>query len=632
MESFSPLSAVERALLTAKTGGLKPPIPNDKRIRKAVLAGEAELIDERRPRIELSEELAKGIDPRARRMLAPRVVTDSAKSYAGKGYRVPMAEPLRTTKAIRAKIIADTLEASDAFFKAAKEQLKKMFDVIQTTPKLKRRVSGESALKTAWSGYAARALLLHGGHVRYERKSNQKDFDYGAFFKELGYDRDNELEKQLVVALSGDLEVDLAVNFVARVVGKYSYKEFVSTMDKLYTRCFEAVSCNLTLALQGSEYIPFSSDDPAAIEAFFNDLTAIPGKGFNDYPEMDDARVSGIAGFKDFRSSWLSAYTLPAAYRLKDGVVRSTILPSVAHTTTFGDNWDTHGQSVDIGAVLGVQFLAPGRPDAIYSLNGRQIEAIQSALHDDVLFWGERRALAAAREELKEKKRKKTYITDIEAKLETANKTIERLQEQQRTVRALKSGEVAIDKSELAELRQRLKKAEARAQVFESENDRMSGLLSAAEDAIKNEAKARNELHSVKAQLDNLNQAVLAFSQLPDTEPEQTEELCAFEDTSVFDGLNIVVVGGWASFAAALQQIHPNVRCYGVRRPPDAVLRNASVVWMNVKYISHGDSGPMSDVCHRFHVPMRFFTSLSVPTCQKQLLEETKRMKDAGIL
>ena len=138
------------------------------------------------------------------------------------------------------------LYASEEFLRKQWQAAHEMFITLNGDAILMRRLKKTKRLRLAWAAYAARTVLVSGTDML--RKGYTID-DEEVLVNRLEYDRNEELRQKMVVSLTGDMEVDLKTNFVARSISEQdlgTYLHFLSPICPKFRRTRLALASYLT--------------------------------------------------------------------------------------------------------------------------------------------------------------------------------------------------------------------------------------------------------------------------------------------------------------------------------------------------------------------------------------------------
>lgn len=499
-----------------------------------------------------------------------------------------------------------------------------MFALIGEDNKLRKRVGKNSTLRLAWSGYAARTLFRHGIPVATGWEPESDTVDYTRILRSLGYDREAELKRPMVIAMSGDLETDLAANFVARTMSKYTYTKFIEAISSLYNDVISAAIACVQMGFNGAELFPRIETTIDGIEKFFDELTSVPSdENLNHY--WNAARHCGLIALKQGSPSFRAAYTAPAAVTTYSGDKISTILPAHALVDTHQDVEICHR----VGGISLQYLLGNASPtfdketgsearSPLFAINQKEAAAMQSALYTDSIIWAERRAMEAARQAQADTCKLQDRIKELEEQLATAKGENERLKAKS----SPKAGEVTMKLSAVSGMQRQIQKAEAKVARLEKENAQLRNNAENVATARREARELRQQLEARDAQIDTLLETMDAA----EDEKDAAEEIL---DTSVFNKLNVVVVGGHPNLVSTLQAINPNIRCFGTKRPPDAVICHADIVWLQTNFIDHDVSIPVNKLCRQYNIPLHFFRGTGIFPNRNQFIKETGAFFDA---
>ncbi len=525
-------------------------------------------------------------------------------------------------KAVISNVTQDTVEmhcfqAGTEFAKKLGYEAIEMFRIVAEDKQISRRLAKDSRLRLAWAGYVARTLFSHGREVPtcYLPGNEAGNCDYLHFARELGYDRDAELGQSIVIALSGDMETDLATNFVARNLSKMPVGEFRHHMASLYTEAFASAAACIISGMHGSELIPRVETTAAGIEKFFDELMSVPAPKNNDL--WNYAREASLSAIWNGNAQMRTSLTAPASVSMKDGTIVSTILPGY---TTVDTRPGTPSENSSFGPCYQRIFGDEVRTNDAYDENAEPVtisfneaSMLQSAFKEDAAIWAERRALEAARQARSENRKAQKRIKELEAKLAKALSEIDRL----KGATAPASGKIIVEAGDMESLKRQLQKYETRAIRLEKENADLNANTENIATARREVAELRQKLAERDAQFDALVRSLEA------DEDEQAEDE-AVVDTSVFDDHSILVVGGHPNLGRVLQEVSPSIRFFGTRRPPDDAVFHADMVWFQTNFISHKTSVPILDICRQYNIPVRFLRGTGLVPNRNQIVRETQ--------
>lgn len=171
---------------------------------------------------------------------------------------------------------------------------------------------------------------------------------------------------------------------------------------------------------------------------------------------------------------------------------------------------------------------------------------------------------------------------------------------------------------EIKELNSRVKDKNALIERLEkrladTEHDKRDAELKTEEALVQSSVLA----HDVKSLQDTM-------WNIQNPQEETTEEMEEL-DTSVFDDLNIVCVGGHPIWVNEMRAIHPNLRIYDFSAPDNA-LANADAVWIQPFNISHSFCFRCSNIALAHNVPIHYFSSTGNVRSKRELILGTQEL------
>lgn len=231
--------------------------------------------------------------------------------------------------------------------------------------------------------------------------------------------------------------------------------------------------------------------------------------------------------------------------------------------------------------------------------NMRNVMLTRQAITAAALIDRERLELQLARQTIEKKQSKTKEEAPVVADL---RKTIERAK-----------GEVAALKQALAEKERKLA----------AQTDKIRRLEATLQTERASAKKAKNNEIYLAEEVDALlTQLEMAQGNRGEEEALELDEPV---DTSVFDNLDVVVVGGHQSWATAMRPFHKNVKIYDAEAPmpADEVIYRADIVWIQPNSISHPKFWKAVAAAKQRHVPVRYFAYAGHKQCKKQIVSET---------
>lgn len=515
--------------------------------------------------------------------------------------------------------------AAQAFEATYFQKTQAMGNMLVRSDKLTARLTKDTKLRTAWAGYVARANLYCCNDLFASSTPMLDAVDEGFIGTALsGYDREKELHQKMVVGLTGNLDIDLKTNFVARKAARVHLQNFLNIMNWLYGYAGFVMELNLSYGFIGAAFLPRVETTEDGLGAFFDEICQV-GNGAKDF--MTQPRQECILAIKADVDSWIKAVTLPASIVAPDGTKTSSILPGTASFCTEAVVQDWNQFAVQFDHILGDRNRMPIESGGtVLSLSRTEADRLQMGLKQNAMISAERQSMRVSAAGGVEAAKDKAYIRKLEKRLSQAGPPA--TPKKSGREREIPDGMVLVDSKELETLRRKNGKLEqslAKAESDAAHTQRHEDELEAARKEI---AALSAKVAEQDAEIQSMAEAMLAQGA---TEAEGEPDINNL-DTSIFDNLNILCVGGHPSFLQGLQQLHPNIRCVGTKRPADSTILHADVVWLQTNCMSHDNFIPVVTLCRQYGVPLRFFKCAGHIPCRVQMVQETKAMLEAQLL
>lgn len=529
----------------------------------------------------------------------------------------PNATPERMTSFCR--IAAQAFELT--YFKKTQA----MGEMLVRSSKLTDRLDKDSKLRAAWAGYVGRVNFLCGNDLFFTSAPMFDCIGDDSFSSALeGYDKEKELHQKMIVGLSGNLDVDLRTNFVARKAARVNMQSYLNLMSWLYSFAGFMVEANLLHGFLGSAFLPRIETTEEGLGKFFDEISQVE-RGTAEY--MTRQRQECILAMKEDIDSWIKAMTLPTSIIAPDGKRTSSILPGTASYSIEPTVQDWTQFAVQFDRILGDRNRMPiDATGSVLPLSRTEADCLSVGLQQTALISAERQSLKEAVAAETENAKVRAYVRKLEKRLSQASKKPADAKSNKR--RDVPDGMVLVEQEELDALRRKNGKLEqslAKAESDAAHTQRHEDELEAARKEI---AALSAKVAEQDAEIQSMAEAMLAQGA---AEAEGEPDINNL-DTSIFDNLNILCVGGHPSFLQGLQQLHPNIRCVGTKRPADSTILHADVVWLQTNCMSHDNFIPVVTLCRQYGVPLRFFKCAGHIPCRVQMVQETKAMLEAQLL
>lgn len=511
---------------------------------------------------------------------------------------------------------------SEAFITKQKRRVKKMFSVLKEDRHLMKRLRKSRRLRHAWVAYAARAVLISGPDVRLVEYTID---DESVLINKFGYNRERELLVKMEVSLTGDMDVDLKTNFIARTSSTLEMEKYLVFLEHLYTYAVERMAQNIKMGFSSVTYLPMIADDSVMFEALFDDLTHVESPREEDV--WSPERRAVIYGLYKMSNTWLTTFTLPTCISTADGKKTSSVLPGQGMSVTSYEASSMGEVAMPFHKVFKDRTsCADGRPLRAMPLEQEEQDIIRAMCSQNVAIWSERREIS--REITTSAERRRATKADTNPNDRTQMPSVER-REKEAAAAPLAPDKTIIGRDELERMKRRIQQLET---------------LIARQDALQKEkVDAEEKMRDANAKVEKLEALLLerdaeveslskALFRTSDTSNEDNNDEMSNLDISVLDGLKIVIVGGTPAFTKVLSQLHPSIHCFGTGRPAEASLIHADMVWMQSECISHKFSWPTMSICRRYNIPIRFFASRSANRGCEQLIQEVRQMRRHGVI
>ena len=227
----------------------------------------------------------------------------------------------------------------------------------------------------------------------------------------------------------------------------------------------------------------------------------------------------------------------------------------------------------------------------------------------------ERLELMRIRTRVKEREKKEqrgVFVRSAEYK--KLSKAAEIIEKQEKEITRLKESIKSSDSSDSSK-DQKIKNQAARIEKLE---ERLRKAEAAAEQARLAEEEAAEQVKSLQKMIDQMQQMGDSF------EDEVGEPL----DTSIFDNLNIVCVGGHQTWAKAMRGFHENVRIFDAEgpTPTENVIKMADALWFQSNCLAHRVFYKVVDIARSNKIPIKYFDYAGHIQCKKQIVDETGAM------
>jgi len=518
------------------------------------------------------------------------------------------------------------LYASEEFLRKQWQAAHEMFITLKGDATLMRRLKKTKRLRLAWAAYAARAVLVSGTDML--RKGYTID-DEEVLVNRLEYDRNEELRQKMVVSLTGDMEVDLKTNFVARSISEQDLGTYLHFLEHLYCYSVEKMAQNIRIGLGAVTYMPQIPPNAFGIGKLFDELTHVERPKESNVWSKE--RRGAIYALYRTSQAWISAFTLPTTIQTVDGCVTSAVLPGIGLAATGYDTPDTASAVTPLHkAIQDKTNMLNNRPLKPMQLTEQDQERLRASWDMNAAIWGERRSISRTIAEAEKYRSLEKSLKRAEAR-QHQSQAAARLSAKQSepTGKILAPGEVAIKQDELDRLRKKVMQQETqlfRQDAFQTERDETSAKL---DDAAEEIERLRKLLEERDGEVQSLTEALLSEDE---GEEDEAESAMTNLDIDALDGLKIVVAGGTPAFTKVLSQLHPGIRCFGTGRLPEDVIVHADVVWMQANCISHKYSWTVTDTCRKNNIPIRFFRTRSAQLGCAQMVHEIVKMRIQNLL
>ena len=522
-----------------------------------------------------------------------------------------------------AQMVAFSESVCRAFSAVYYKRAQAMTDMVIESKKLTQRLIKYTKLRTAWAGYVARTgLYICNDLFTKDTPMFESSDEIGVMLD--GYEKEKELRQKMVVGLTGNLDVDLKTNFVARRAARANTQDFFNLIAWLYTFAGLMMEHNLSYGFLGAAFLPRIETTEDGMSQFFDELVLV-AQGSNEY--MTRQRQECLLGIRNNIDSWIQAITMPASITTPDGKQTSGILPGCSTVCTDAEALSWAQYTVQFDRILGGRNRMPTSPDGcVMGLSSTEADRLRAGLQQTAIISAERQSIKNAIAEAADSAKGRAYTQKLERRLERAGNT----QKGPQAVTSLDipAGKVLVDRDEWEALHRKngkmarsLAKAEKDAAFTQRRDDEL-------EEARKEVERLTAKLAEQDAEIQSMAEAMLTQAT---PEPENESDVDNL-DVSIFDGLNVLCVGGHPSFVQGLRQLHPNIRCMGTKRPADSAILHADVVWLQTTCMSHDNFIPVVGLCRQYGVPLRFFKCAGHIPCRFQMVEETRVMLDAGII
>lgn len=465
-------------------------------------------------------------------------------------------------------------------------------------------------LRALWAAYATRALL-----TRVPTGNPEGDKIVSDTLARLNYDRDEALRLPRVIEFDYDVERDLTANFVANRASRMTVSDFLVLTRDLYYAAVDKMTANISRGMPAVELLPYvpGDDNPGALKNLFEQLLAppfVPPKN-----SRSDARLAAASMLSQCDNNWLIAHTLSASFGVSSD-------PSGA----FESSLTTTGKQNTITSYVTRQSnhfdnLRERHPDEKLTTHlalskdecQRMVMVLQTACELDA-----------------QTRRRDTVLAEnkTRAALERrAEKLQSQLDERDAEIRALRAraptGGTNSDalREEISRLRRELDREHLRAEHLQEERDDLATKLRArpAEEFAPETNALRAENESLTRALEDLlHRAIEESAEPAETTSSRDEPL----DTSALDGTSIIISGGVPVFMQAMEALHPAIRCFDQRVPPDEAIAKADMVWIQPANTSHATSATVLATCRKLNVPFRFFARRGINYSKRQLVDE----------
>lgn len=466
-------------------------------------------------------------------------------------------------------------------------------------------------LRAMWAAYATRALL-----TRVPTGNPDGDRIVSETLSRLNYDRDEALRLPRAIEFDYDVERDLAANFVASRASKMTVSDFLTLVRDLYCAAVDKMTANIARGMPAVELLPYVpvDGDLSLVGTMFEQLLAPPAPLPKN--SQSDFRLAAAAMLGRAEGNWLEAYTLPASLNVTADDSSTGFQSSL--TVSLSQSIITAHLTLQSSNLRDLLDRYPNEKLTDHlELNTKGQHMVMTYLQAACELHAQNRRLEATLADDKTRVALERRVERLQFQLDERDAEIRALRE-----RAPANGTNSDSlREEVSRLRRELDRERLRANHLLRERDDLASKLNArpAEEFSPETNALRAENESLTRALEDLlHRAIEEAAEPAETQGVQDELL----DTSALDGTSIIISGGVPVFRQAMEALHPAIRCFDQRVPPDEAVANADMVWIQPANTSHAVSATLLATCRKLNVPFRFFARRGINYSKRQLVDE----------
>lgn len=491
---------------------------------------------------------------------------------------------------------------------------------------------GNEQLRVNWvtTMFAACFSNCHGTLVPIQSLFAKHELDNFSIEEEL-------LKGKWLIGITGDLMCDIYSNFVGNYVKEQPIEKGIEFAEDCIALCItqfkECISSNYTVWA----CIPpiCFSDDKGDIENYFETFK---------WPEYD---ISAVPQEKASQDTLTSLITNAIVENVPESIGPFSFMPDLNQIflAKCGNAW--FYEKTPHVSIIDNRMIDPAK-----AFNGINLQAASNIFSATDWFEDETEDLPGAPDNCSPKE-----IEFIVNQVERSSRALQRIGTERHEYQVLrhiveeqsKLIQKNIDlKSQVERLQQAMdsirdeqaeaiRKLKSQNEILRRKNQKLTGRVEYLDkvrttvEKVKEDNRIFAKNHSqrvveLEAEVKSLQQALLGMEQAEGVDDTDTDS--AELDTSVFNELRIVSVGGHPSWAKEMRNLHPNIKIFdSSSTPPDNnILRNADVIWLMVNAINHPLFYRVSATAARYNIPVRYFKQAGHRQCKRQIIQETQEL------
>lgn len=491
----------------------------------------------------------------------------------------------------------DMNKLAKRFGEEAKRQIDAMFEIIQTDSEIRERLSTDESLRMALAAYATRAVTAHGDR----RGHSELDAIERRFVSNIRYDYESAILKPRITGEIPDANAYWTANDAAHLATGMTADQLVEFMKKAYDAAVKKMKRNIELGMPSLEFLPMIWRDKEEILREFDELTAVPTEPTDR--ELRDFNAMMALGLSRMATPHVLGYTMPLAFRWGEGAASNVLTNPLTRLHELfvrkqNDKLDDRAtQTTDVEELTKAALK-------ITIFDEHELQTAVNAMHKAFMY---RETLERASDAEHEKLELRRRVESLEKQLKDANAAASSNQSDEGV------------KTEIDRLKRELDRERRRAERLQRENSNLSEKL-----AEKPAAESQSQVNALRAQIERLTSELDDLVHIVTTEDGDADDEPASLDTAPLDGMNVLVIGGVPIFVQEMSALHPAIRCFEQRVPPDETFDRADMVWLQIANLSHSVSDTIMAKCRQKGIPVHFFAQKGINRSKQQLVNEIR--------